>query len=169
MDSLPPKLLAMVIAAWREDNVLGDVINNIIASTHYPKSMYHIFLGIYPNDAPTLAVANELAEKYENVHVIINEKNGPTSKAQNINYVIKQIKQFELERQWSFASITIHDSEDVVHPFELKVTNALLDKHPVLHFLSFLLYECQNSGTFSRTLRQAPMRMNLRRIILSHW
>ncbi|MEG6511458.1 glycosyltransferase [Desulforamulus ruminis] len=152
LDSLPPKLLAMVIAAWREDNVLGDVINNIIASTHYPKSMYHIFLGIYPNDAPTLAVANELAEKYENVHVIINEKNGPTSKAQNINYVIKQIKQFELERQWSFASITIHDSEDVVHPFELKVTNALLDKHPVLQFPVFPLIRMPKFRNFFKNI-----------------
>lgn len=29
----PPKLLAMAVAAWKEDNVLGDVIDNIIEST----------------------------------------------------------------------------------------------------------------------------------------
>lgn len=52
LDFLPPKLLAVAIAAWHEDNVLGDVIDNLIESTHYPKSMYHIFLGIYPNDTP---------------------------------------------------------------------------------------------------------------------
>ena len=41
---IPPKLLAVAVAAWHEDNVLGDVIDNIVESTDYPKSMYHIFL-----------------------------------------------------------------------------------------------------------------------------
>ena len=109
LNSIPPKLLALTIAAWHEDNVLGDVIDNIIASTDYPRSMYHIFLGVYPNDDATIAVAQALAERYPNVHVIINELPGPTSKAQNLNYVIRQINQFEQKHGWEFASLTIHD------------------------------------------------------------
>lgn len=137
LTTVPPKLLAVAIAAWHEDNVLNDVITNIIESTDYPKSMYHIFLGVYPNDTPTVRVAEALAKKFDNVHVIINELPGPTSKAQNINYVIRQMKAFEVERGWQFSALTVHDSEDVVHPFELRVTNYLLEEHEALQFPVF--------------------------------
>lgn len=123
LDSTPPKLLAIAIAAWHEDNVLGDVIDNVLSSVLYPKSMYHIFLGVYPNDPATISVAESLAARYPNVHVVINDLPGPTSKAQNINYIYRSIRRFEEEHGWRFASLSIHDSEDVVHPYEFKVTN----------------------------------------------
>jgi len=148
LDSIPPKLLAMAIAAWREDNVLGDVIGNIVQSTHYPKSMYHIFLGVYPNDEATAAVALELSTRHQNVHVIINCLPGPTSKAQNLNYVITQIRLFEQQRDWRFASLTIHDSEDVVHPYELKVTNYLLDTNSAMQFPVFPLIQMPRFRNF---------------------
>ncbi len=148
LDTVPPKLLAVTIAAWHEENVLGDVIDNFIASTSYPRSMYRIFLGIYPNDLATLEVAQGLAERYSNVHVVINALPGPTSKAQNINYVIREIRQFEKEHGWEFASLTIHDSEDVVHPYELLVTNYLLDTHEALQFPVFPLLRMPRFSNF---------------------
>ncbi len=99
--------------------------------------MYHIFLGVYPNDTETVNVAKLLAEKYPNVHVIINDLPGPTCKAQNINCVIRNIKKYETLHNKRFQSLTIHDSEDVVHPYELKVTNYLIDKYPALQFPVF--------------------------------
>lgn len=158
LEEVPPKLLAIAIGAWKEDNVLGDVVDNIIASAHYPKSMYHIFLGVYPNDDRTLAVAYELSERHSNVYVVVNNKPGPTSKAQNINYTIQRIKDFEKEKNWSFASITVHDSEDVVHPYEFKVTNYLIDSHQALQFPVFPLvpmptlrnfFQYLTSGTYA--------------------
>lgn len=139
LDSVPPKLLALVIAAWHEDNVLMDVVENIIESQQYPKSMYHIFLGVYPNDEATVYIAKQLQQKYPNVHCVINYKEGPTTKAQNINYVISQIKAFEQLKEWKFASVTIHDSEDLVHPNELKVTSYLLETHAAMQFPVFPL------------------------------
>jgi bacteriophage N4 adsorption protein B len=148
LDTVPPKLLAVTIAAWHEESVLGDVIDNFIMSTSYPRSMYHVFLGIYPNDPATLEVAKELAERYYNVHVVINSLPGPTSKAQNINHVIRQIRLFEQEHGWEFASLTIHDSEDVVHPYELLVTNYLLDTHDALQFPVFPLVRMPKLSNF---------------------
>ena len=139
LESIPPKLLAITVAAWHEQSVLGDVVDNIIASTSYPQSMYHIFLGVYPNDAATIKVAQKLADIHDNVHVIINNLPGPTSKAQNINHVIRQIRIFEKDHEWEFASLTIHDSEDVVHPYELLVTNYLIETHDALQFPVFPL------------------------------
>ena len=152
LDTVPPKLLAVTIAAWHEENVLGDVIDNFIESASYPRSMYHIFLGIYPNDPPTLEVALDLAKRHHNVHVIINTLPGPTSKAQNINHVIRQIRLFEQEHEWEFASLTIHDSEDVVHPYELLVTNYLLDTHDALQFPVFPLLRLPRLTNFFRNI-----------------
>ena len=137
ISATPYKLLAVIIGAWREDNVIEDVIHNFLESSIYPKSMYHIFLGVYPNDEATIQAVRRLTEQYPNVHLIINEKNGPTSKAQNINHVIKQITKFELDHSWKFSSYTIHDAEDVVHPYELKITNTLVLRYPALQFPVF--------------------------------
>lgn len=152
VDDVPPKLLAVAIAAWHEESVLGDVIDNMIASVHYPNSMYHVFLGVYPNDDATITVAKQLEEKYENVHMIINELPGPTSKAQNINYVITQIKAMEKEKQWHFEALNVHDSEDVVHPYELKVTNYLLETYPAIQFPVFPLMEMPKFSNFFKNL-----------------
>ena len=139
LEETPPKLIALVIAAWHEDNVLLNVVENIIASQQYPKSMYHIFLGVYPNDSATVYIAQQLQKKHLNVHCVINYKAGPTSKAQNINYVISRIKEYEKEKNWKFSAITVHDSEDLVHPYELKVTNYLMNTHPAIQFPVFPL------------------------------
>jgi adsorption protein B len=152
LDRQPPRLLAVIVAAWHEENVIGDVIENMFESVNYPRSMYHIFLGVYPNDDATVAVARELAEKHANVHVIINELPGPTSKAQNINYVIRQIKEFENKHKWCFAALTIHDSEDVVHPYEFKVTNYLLKKYSAIQFPVFPLMQMPRFGNFFKNI-----------------
>lgn len=34
----PPKMLAVVIAAWHEDAVIGEVVDNLVASVQYPRS-----------------------------------------------------------------------------------------------------------------------------------
>lgn len=139
LDAIPPKMIAVMLAAWDEESVLESVIDNVISSQMYPQTMYHIFLGVYPNDEPTVRIAQKLAQKYPNVHCIINFKEGPTSKAQNLNYVLQQIKEYEKKHHYQFAAFTIHDSEDVVHPYELKVTNYLIDQHPALQFPVFPL------------------------------
>lgn len=148
INASPYKLLAVIIGAWREDNVIEDVIDNFLTSTIYPKSMYHIFIGVYPNDLATIEAVTRLEARYLNVHMIINEKAGPTSKAQNINHILKQILQFEIDRSWSFSSYTIHDAEDVVHPYELKITNTLIMRYPALQFPVFPLIMKPNFKNF---------------------
>lgn len=81
-----------MIAAWHEENVIEAVMENMIASLQYPRSMYHVFIGVYPNDEPTIDVVRRLTEKYENVHMVINVRSGPTCKADNVNNIIRYIK-----------------------------------------------------------------------------
>ena len=150
LDERPPKLLAIMVAAWHEDSVLEPVVDNMLASIQYPRSMYHIFLGVYPNDEKTKAAAATLELKYENVHMVVNGRPGPTCKADNINSIIARIRQFEAERGWAFAGVTVHDSEDVVHPYELKVTNFLLERYDCLQFPVFPLQRMPTARNFFR-------------------
>ena len=84
----PPKLLAMAIGAWNESDVIGQVIENLIISIQYPKSMYHLFIGVYSNDQKTIDIVAEIEKSVPNVHMVINYLPGPTTKAQNINYCL---------------------------------------------------------------------------------
>lgn len=152
LDAALPKLIAVIIAAWKEENVLGAVIGNLIETAQYPTSMYHIFLGVYPNDEKTLAVARKLSAAYENVHVIVNIKAGPTTKADNINNVLRHIDYFEKERGWEFQGFIIHDSEDVVHPYEFKLENYLLDKYDALQFPVFPLQQMPRLNNIFRNM-----------------
>ena len=62
----PPKMLAISIAAWHEANVIGDVITNFLNTADYPKSMYHMFVGVYPNDPDTIAAVQKVWNKTQN-------------------------------------------------------------------------------------------------------
>jgi len=148
----PPKMLAMMIAAWHESNVIEAVVSNMIQSTIYPKTMYHIFVGVYPNDVETIEAVERLEAKFSNVHMVINYKEGPTSKAQNLNHVIRQIKEYEKEHSVRFASVIIHDSEDVVHPYELLMTNHLIEEHDTLQFPVFPIMRMPRFSNFFSTI-----------------
>jgi adsorption protein B len=152
LDALPPKLLAVVVAAWHEDGVLEPVVDNMLASIQYPRTMYHIFLGVYPNDPETVRVAEQLQAKYENVHMVVNARPGPTCKADNINSIIRYIRLFEEEHSWRFYSVTVHDAEDVVHPYELKVTNYLIEDHDSLQFPVFPLQRMPTWKNFFKNI-----------------
>lgn len=137
LEKTPPKLMALMIGCWHESKVIKSVVENIVINTNYPISMYHIFIGVYPNDPDTINEVKKLEKEFSNVSMIVNTEEGPTSKAQNLNNVIRQIKEYEKVNGIEFAAFTIHDSEDVVHPYEFLVTNYLIDKHDVLQYPVF--------------------------------
>lgn len=172
IEATPPKMLAIVVAAYNEENVLHSVISNLIQSNQYPRSMYHVFLGVYPNDDGTLRVASELEEQFPNVHKVIHVLNGPSSKADNINNVIKNIYKFERDHHMEFQAIVVHDSEDLVHPYEFKLENYLLEKHAVIQIPVFPLQEMPKlsnifknmiSGTYADEFAENHYRLLLAR------
>ena len=77
-------------------------------------------------------------------------RSGPTSKAANINHTVRAIREYEAERDVRFASVTIHDAEDVVHPNEFKMTNYLTDDYDASSSPCSRCSACRGCGCSSR-------------------
>ncbi|MEN3203793.1 MAG: glycosyltransferase, partial [Atribacterota bacterium] len=139
LDSVPARLLAVLIPAWNEARVIGPMLENLMSSVNYPLSLFHVFVGVYPNDEETQREVKRLEGLYPNIHAVVNSKEGPTSKAQNLNQVFRFIRRFEEEKRCRFACYVIFDAEDVVHPTLLKLANYLAFQHGVIQLPVFPL------------------------------
>ncbi|MDK2896884.1 MAG: hypothetical protein PWP04_1004 [Candidatus Atribacteria bacterium] len=148
LDSVPRRLLAILIPAWNEAEVIGPMIDNLVRSINYPLSLFQVFIGVYPNDSSTCEEAQTLEEKYPNVHAVVNSKPGPTSKGQNLNHMLDFILNFEKERHLRFASFIVHDAEDVIHPTSFKLANYLTFQHEVVQLPVFPLQPYPTWRTF---------------------
>ncbi len=152
LDAALPKLLAVVVAAWQEEDVLAGVIDNLIRSNQYPRSMYHVFLAVYPNDGATQKVAYALSDRHSNVHVLENGQPGPTSKAQNLNQALGGVYAYEAQHGCRFEALIVHDAEDVVHPDEFKLENYLLQQYPAVQMPVFPLQQMPRWRNFFKNL-----------------
>jgi bacteriophage N4 adsorption protein B len=109
--------IGVFVANWHEHEVLGRMVSGNLARLHYrPLKLY---LGVYPNDHETVAVAKAMAVAHPNeVEVIINRLDGPTSKGQMLN------EMFELVYGPGGSApdmVVLHDSEDLIDPRSLDV------------------------------------------------
>jgi adsorption protein B len=109
--------IAVFVANWHEEDVLGAMVAGNLANIAYrPLS---IVLGVYPNDIATLNVAKTLATTYPDlVQLVVNRRNGPTSKGQMLNAMFSSIYANPANAP---ELVVLHDSEDVIDPrsFEL--------------------------------------------------
>ena len=125
---------AVFIANWREEDVLGRMVEGNLARIQIPQ--VSLFLGVYPNDTATLRVAKELETKYpDRVRVIVNRLSGPTSKGQMLNEMFSQV----------FASkdcpdlVVLHDSEDIIDARTFSVYAAYAADHDFVQVPVFSL------------------------------
>lgn len=137
--------IAIMVPAWKEYDVIYDMLTTNISLQRYEN--YHFFVGTYPNDSKTQdEVRRAISEFPERISLIITPEDGPTSKADCLNSVISEIQRYEKRHGLQFAGIVLHDSEDVIHPFELMLFNYLL--HTKHDFIQLPVY------SFPRRLRQ---------------
>lgn len=118
--------IAIMVPAWREDGVIAQMIENTVATLEY--SNFKIFCGSYPNDPATGNVIDAMARRYKHVVHVRVPHDGPTCKADCLNWIIQSIFLHEEQHGMKFGGIAMHDSEDVIHPLELKLFNFLLPK-----------------------------------------
>jgi bacteriophage N4 adsorption protein B len=121
--------IALVICAWKEYKVIGRTLTYALSRLKY--SNYQIFVGVYPNDTKTLEVVKRIAQKNNKVVICINDKDGPTTKADNLNNVYYCLNKFESDNRIAFDILLIHDSEDFIHPYSLKLFNYILTQQGI--------------------------------------
>jgi len=113
--------IAIFVPCWNESEVIGNMVRHNLASIRYRN--FDFFLGVYPNDEPTLAVARQLSEAFKNVHVAECAYPGPTSKADCLNWAYQRMLLFEEEQKAAFEIVVLHDAEDLIHPDALSAIN----------------------------------------------
>ncbi len=121
LEKTPEKPIAIIIANWHEADVIGRMVTGNNRRLNYKR--HHFFLGAYPNDVETVAEAQRVAGLFENTHVVINSKYGPTSKGQMLNEIAREIFKQESKIGEKFEIFLMHDSEDILHPLSLKLVS----------------------------------------------
>ncbi len=115
--------VAIFVPLWREHRVIRHMVEHNLAAQKFTN--FHIFIGAYPNDAPTLAALEDLEQRHARVHIAKCPHDGPTSKADCLNWVYQFMLLFEEEHAIRFETIVTHDAEDLIHPEALR----LIDFH----------------------------------------
>src|SRR5438552_1870772 len=110
----PRNRIAIFVPLWREHNVVRNMIERNLAANRYDRCEF--FIGVYPNDEPTVSAVCDLVARFPTVHMSVCPHDGPTSKADNLNGIFERMQQFESERDVRFDVVVTHDAEDLMHP-----------------------------------------------------
>jgi bacteriophage N4 adsorption protein B len=117
----PEKRMAIFLPLWQEEGVVGSMLAHNIGAIRY--SEYHFFVGVYPNDARTMDAVRGAEVRFPNVHLSIVPHNGPTSKADCLNWIFQSMLAHEEACGVRFDIVVTHDAEDVIHPSSLRWIN----------------------------------------------
>jgi adsorption protein B len=123
-----PGFIAIFIPAWDESSVIASMLKATLHRLDYDD--YRIFVGHYRNDPATAAaIASVDDPRIEGVEV---NADGPTTKADCLNRLHDALVAYETDNGRSAKAIVLHDAEDVVHPYELRIFDGLIDRAAVI-------------------------------------
>jgi hypothetical protein len=117
------KPIAIILGAWKESSVIGRTLSYAVRNLKYQN--YRFFVGVYPNDPDTIRIVKEISKKDSRVIACINPQKGPTTKADNLNSLYAGLCEYE-KVYGEFEIILVHDAEDFMHPYALKLYNFLI-------------------------------------------
>lgn len=121
---LDPGPIAIFIPAWDEAAVIGAMLR--FSLTHLDYDRYRIFVGVYPNDpAGRAAVA---AVRDHRIQAVVCRRPGPTTKADCLNHLWSAMHIHEALVGEPYKAVVLHDAEDVIHPQELWIFDALIPR-----------------------------------------
>lgn len=125
-----PRRIAVFVAAWDEAAVIEAMLRASLARFDHPD--YRMYVGTYPNDRATIAAVAEVAADDPRVRLVIGARDGPTTKADCLNTLWRALARDEARTGVRAAAVVLHDAEDVVHPAELRVIDALIGGYDVV-------------------------------------
>lgn len=121
-----PGTIAVLVPAWQEANVIGAMLRGCLAA--WRAGDFRIFVGTYPNDRPTIDAVAAVAETDPRIHLVVLPHDGGTTKADCLNHVWAAMLREEEARGAPFKAVVLHDSEDVVHPDEIRLFDRMIDR-----------------------------------------
>ncbi|HTQ55572.1 MAG TPA: glycosyl transferase family protein [Bryobacteraceae bacterium] len=121
VDAAPRQRIAVFVPLWREHGVIASMLERNIPATVYHAAEF--FVGAYPNDPETVAVVREAVRRFPRVHLALCPHDGPTSKADCLNWVYQNMLAYEERHGVRFDVVVTHDAEDVIHPAALRWIN----------------------------------------------
>jgi adsorption protein B len=127
--------IAIFVPCWHEDEIVDKMIELAARTVQYKN--YEIFIGVYPNDSATREKAQAAARRFPRVQVVVNEVDGPTTKAQNLNQMYAAMQRMESDKP--FSIVVLHDVEDVIHPESLMLYNFLIPRRDMVQLPVFPL------------------------------
>jgi adsorption protein B len=123
-----PGFIAILVPTWDESSVIAAMLKATLDRLDYDD--YRVFVGHYRNDPATAAaIASVEDPRIEPVEI---EADGPTTKADCLNHLYDALLAYELDMQRSAEAVVLHDAEDVVHPYELRIFDGLIDRAAVV-------------------------------------
>jgi len=117
-----PGFIAILVPAWDESQVIGPMLKATLKRLDYDN--YRIFVGHYRNDPATAAAIASVADS--RVQAVEVEADGPTTKADCLNHLYDALIEHEVANACEAKAIVLHDAEDVVHRFELRIFDGLI-------------------------------------------
>jgi bacteriophage N4 adsorption protein B len=130
IDSIPQRRTAIFVALWREYSVIQRMIDNNVTRLNY--GPVDFFFGAYPNDRLTIESIQEAMKRYPNVHLSLTPHDGPSSKADNLNWIFQRMLLYEQEHGVQFEMILTHDAEDLIDPDALRWINYYAESHDMV-------------------------------------
>lgn len=116
--------LAIFVPMWHEHRVAEGMLSHNLSAIRYAN--YEFFVGAYPNDPQTIAAVESLAARSNRIHVCICPHDGPTSKADCLNWVYQHMLLEEERRGVYFDGVVTHDAEDLIHADSMATIAAYL-------------------------------------------
>ncbi len=126
----PERRIALFVPLWQEHNVIESMLRHNLAEIRYTN--YEVFVGAYPNDPLTLEVVRGIESSLDKVHLAIVPHDGPTSKADCLNWIYQAMLAQEEACGAGFEVIVTHDAEDLIHPDSLRWINHYMQEYDMV-------------------------------------
>ncbi len=128
----PQRKIALMVPCWREDEVIEQMLDHNLSEIDYEN--YDFWLGVYPNDAATIAKVAASEKKSPRVRHVLCSHDGPTTKADCLNSIIRGIRRHEEMTGEHYEIIQQHDAEDLIPRLALKRANQEIERHGMIQF-----------------------------------
>ena len=119
-----PGRLAVLIPAWDEAAVIGDMLRAALA--RFEHADYRLYVGHYRNDPATAAAIGQVADP--RVRPVLVDADGPTTKADCLNHLYRALADDEVRGAPRAKAIVLHNAEDLVDPLELRLFDRLVER-----------------------------------------